>query len=145
MARGINKVIIVGNLGKDPETRYLPSGIAVCNFSVAVDDVWKDKQTGESKTRTEWFNVEAWGNTAEACQQYINKGSQVYVEGKLQTDKWEDKNGIERWTTKVRADQVQFLGGKRDGTQAPTPEQPHGTAKNGPQAAPDEYDDDIPF
>lgn len=136
MSRGINKVIAIGNLGKDPETRYLPSGAAVCNFSIAVSESWKDKQSGEQKERTEWMNIEVWGKAAEACQQYLSKGSQCYVEGKLQTDKWQDKDGNDRWTTKVRADSVQFLGSKRDGA-APAP------APSAPPA--DDFDDDIPF
>ena len=143
MARGVNKVIAIGNLGKDPETRYLPSGAAVCNFSMAVSESWKDKQTGELKERTEWFNIEVWGNTAEACQKYLTKGSQCYVEGKLQTDKWQDKDGQDRWTTKVRADQVQFLGSKGDGNRPPAaaPAQAGGE----PAPKPEGYDDDIPF
>jgi single-strand DNA-binding protein len=140
MARGINKVIAIGNLGKDPETRYLPSGAAVCNFSIAVSESWKDKQSGEQKERTEWMNIEVWGKTAEACQQYLTKGSQCYVEGKMQTDKWQDKSGNDRWTTKVRADQVQFLGSKGDG-QRSAPAAPAGDAP----PKPDEFDDDIPF
>jgi len=143
MARGINKVIAIGNLGKDPETRYLPSGAAVCNFSIAVSESWKDKQTGEQKERTEWINVEVWGKAAEACQQYIFKGSKVYIEGKMQTDKWQDQSGNDRWTTKVRADTVQFLDSKRDSNRPPAPaNEPaplQGDGKN------DDYDDDIPF
>ncbi len=137
MARGVNKVIAIGNLGKDPETRYLPSGAAVCNFSIAVSESWKDKQTGEQKERTEWINIEVWGKAAEACQKYLTKGSQCYIEGKLQTEKWTDKDGVDRWTTKVRADNVQFLGSPRDGAapSAPAPAKPQ----------PDDFDDDIPF
>jgi single-strand DNA-binding protein len=146
MARGVNKVIAIGNLGKDPETRYLPSGAAVCNFSIAVSESWKDKQTGEQKERTEWMNIEVWGNTAEACQKYLTKGSQCYVEGKLQTDKWQDKDGNDRWSTKIRADSVQFLGSKGDGNRPPIHQNTDEGAiqkqldKNAP-----EYDDDIPF
>ena len=137
MSRGINKVIAVGNLGNDPETRYIPSGTAVTTFSLAVSEQWKDKQTGEPKERTEWINVEVWGKAAEACAEYLRKGSQCYVEGKLQTDSWEDKDtGQKKYRTKVRADQVQFLG-SRQGNQssAPSPE---------PQQN-QEFDDDIPF
>lgn len=146
MSRGINKLIAIGNLGKDPETRYLPSGAAVTNFSIAVSESWKDKQTGEQKERTEWINVEVWGNSAEACQKYLTKGSQCYVEGKLQTDKWQDKNGQDRWTTKVRADTVQFLGSKGDRQQDNRP--PPGGANDrdsNKQPGPDDFDDDIPF
>lgn len=139
MARGINKVIAIGNLGKDPETRFLPSGNAVCNFSIAVSESWKDKATGEQKERVEWINVEVWGKSAEACQKYLTKGSQCYIEGKLQTDKWQDKSGQDRWTTKVRCDQVQFLGGKPDGSRpAAAPAAPA-------QPGPGDFDDDIPF
>ena len=142
MARGINKVIAIGNLGKDPETRYLPSGAAVCNFSIAVSESWTDKATGELKERVEWMNIEVWGKTAEACQKYLTKGSQCYIEGKLQTDKWQDKDGNDRWTTKIRCDQVQFLGGKGDGGAAPAgANKPAAPAQPGP----DDFDDDIPF
>lgn len=144
MARGVNKVIAIGNLGKDPETRYLPSGAAVCNFSIAVSESWKDKQSGEQKERTEWINVEVWGNSAEACQKYLTKGSQCYIEGKLQTDKWQDKSGNDRWTTKVRADNVQFLGSKGEGG---SNRPPAGDSSGKPSGAPgpDDFDDDIPF
>lgn len=150
MSRGVNKVIAIGNLGKDPETRYLPSGAAVCNFSIAVSESWKDKQTGEQKERTEWINIEVWGKTAENCQQYLSKGSQCYIEGKLQTDKWTDKDGQDRWTTKVRANMVQFLGSKGDGQQRPPTPPVHPNTDERPvqkkldESAPD-YDDDIPF
>lgn len=137
MARGVNKVIAIGNLGADPETRYLPSGAAVTNFNMAVSETWKDKQTGEQKERTEWMKVEVWGKTAEACAEYLRKGSQCYVEGKMQTDKWQDNEGNDRWTTKVRADNVQFLGGKGEGGgNRPAP---------APAPKPDDFDDDIPF
>jgi len=141
MSRGINKVIIIGNLGNDPDTRYLPSGAMVANFSVAVSESWKDKQTGETKERTEWVRVEVWGNAAEACAKYLTKGKQCYVEGKLQTDKWNDKEGVERYTTKVRADTVQFLGSPRDGNAPQSQAKP---SSSPPQHQPD-FDDDIPF
>lgn len=139
MSRGVNKVIAIGNLGKDPETRYLPSGVAVCNFSIAVSESWKDKQTGEQKERTEWINIETWGGIAEACQKYLSKGSQCYVEGKMQTDKWE-KDGVTRYSTKVRADNVQFLSQKEN--RPPRSEKPGAPAPGGNTG---EYDDDIPF
>lgn len=141
MSRGVNKVIAIGNLGADPETRYLPSGAAVANFNIAVSESWKDKQTGEIKERTEWMKIEVWGKTAEACAEYLSKGKQVYVEGKLQTDQWDDKDGIKRYTTKVRADNVQFLGSPRDGA-APAASKPAPAAEQKP---PEEFDDDIPF
>jgi len=146
MARGVNKVIAIGNLGADPETRYLPSGAAVTNFNIAVSESWKDKQTGEIKERTEWMKIEVWGKSAEACQQYLTKGSQCYVEGKLQTDKWDDKDGVTRYSTKVRADNVQFLGSARDGG-APAAPRPDPASSSAADSKPpqQEMDDDIPF
>jgi single-strand DNA-binding protein len=139
MARGINKVIAIGNLGGDPETRYLPSGAAVTNFSLAVSESWTDKQTGEKKERTEWIKAETWGKLAEVCAEYLSKGSQCYIEGKLQTDKWQDQSGNDRYTTKVRVDNVQFLGGKGERTQSRPPSPPPQTGGN------EDFDDDIPF
>lgn len=146
MARGVNKVIAIGNLGQDPETKFLPSGAAVTNFSIAVSESWTDKQTGEKKERTEWINVETWGKLAEICSEYLSKGSQCFIEGKLQTDSWDDKEtGQKRYRTKVRADNIQFLGDKGGQARAPAqqgggqPSQGRGTPK------PDDYDDDIPF
>ncbi len=101
MARGINKVIIVGNLGQDPDTRYMPSGGAVTNFTVATNESWKDKQTGEQKDRTEWHKVAMFGRLAEISAEYLRKGSQVYIEGKLRTRKWQDRDGNDRYTTEV--------------------------------------------
>ena len=144
MSRGINKVIAIGNLGKDPETKYLPSGAAVCNFSIAVSENWKDKQTGEQKERTEWINVEVWGNSAEACAKYLTKGKQVYIEGKLQTDSWE-KEGVVKYRTKVRADNVQFLGGKNDRQEQRPPAGGAGDRSSNNPPGPDSFDDDIPF
>ena len=112
MARGINKVIIVGNLGADPETRYMPSGSAVTNLSVATSEQWKDKQTGEQKERTEWHKVAMFNRLAEIAAEYLRKGSQVYIEGKLRTRKWQDRDGNDRWTTEVIADEMQMLGGR---------------------------------
>lgn len=138
MARGVNKVIAIGNLGQDPETRYVPSGAAVTTFSLAVDEQWKDKSTGEQMERTEWINVEVWGNAAEACAKYLSKGSQCYVEGSLRTDSWDDeKTGAKMYRTKVRANNVQFLGGKGEGKPEPS--------KPAPAPQPQDFDDDIPF
>jgi single-strand DNA-binding protein len=140
MARGYNKLIAIGNLGKDPETRFLPSGAQVTSFSIACTESWKDKTTGETKERTEWINCECWGKLAEICAQYLTKGSQVFVEGKMRTESWE-KDGITRYATKIRMDGVQFLGSKPQGsgttTSAPVP-------KTDTPAQPD-FDDDIPF
>jgi len=112
MARGINKVIIVGNLGADPETRYMPSGSAVTNLSVATSEQWKDKQTGEQKERTEWHKVAMFNRLAEIAAEYLRKGSQVYIEGKLRTRKWQDNQGQDRYTTEIVASEMQMLDSK---------------------------------
>ncbi len=141
---GINKVILVGNLGRDPEIRYLPDGTAVANFSIATSDEWKDKNTGEKKSKTEWHRIVAFRRLGEICGEYLSKGRQVYIEGKLQTRSWEDKDGITRYTTEIVADQMQMLG-NREATNSPR------NAGGGyPQGAPQEpfpetKDDDIPF
>jgi single-strand DNA-binding protein len=148
MARGINKVIIVGNLGGDPETRYMPSGSAVTNLTVATNESWKDKQTGEQKDRTEWHKVAMFNRLAEIAAEYLRKGSQVYIEGKLRTRKWQDKNGQDRWTTEIIADEMQMLGGRggSGGGSAPMSSgQDSGPPSTPPQAGPDDFDDDIPF
>jgi single-strand DNA-binding protein len=148
MARGINKVIIVGNLGGDPETRYMPSGSAVTNLTVATNESWKDKQTGEQKDRTEWHKVAMFNRLAEIAAEYLRKGSQVYIEGKLRTRKWQDKNGQDRWTTEIIADEMQMLGGRggAGGGSAPMSSgQDSGPPSAPPQAGPDDFDDDIPF
>jgi single-strand DNA-binding protein len=118
MARGVNKVIIVGNLGKDPETRYMPSGSAVTNLSVATTEAWKDKQSGDLQERTEWHKVAMFGRLAEIAAEYLRKGSQVYIEGKLRTRKWQDKEGKDRYTTEIVADEMQMLGSKGGGASA---------------------------
>ena len=112
MARGVNKVIVVGNLGGDPETRYMPSGAAVTNFTVATNESWKDKQTGEQKERTEWHRVAMFNRLAEIAAEYLRKGSQVYIEGKLRTRKWQGQDGQDRYTTEIIADEMQMLGGR---------------------------------
>jgi single-strand DNA-binding protein len=147
MARGINKVILVGNLGADPETRYMPSGSAVTNLSIATSESWKDKQTGEQKDRTEWHKVAMFNRLAEIAAEYLRKGSQVYIEGKLRTRKWQDKSGQDRWTTEIIADEMQMLGGRGGGGgSAPMSSgQDSGPPGAPPQAGPDDFDDDIPF
>jgi single-strand DNA-binding protein len=151
MARGINKVIIVGNLGNDPETRYMPSGSAVTNLTVATNESWKDKATGEQKDRTEWHKVAMFNRLAEVAAEYLRKGSQVYIEGKLRTRKWQDKNGQDRWTTEIVADEMQMLGGRGGagggGGSAPmsSGQQDSDSQSAPPQAGPDDFDDDIPF
>ena len=147
MARGINKVILVGNLGADPETRYMPSGSAVTNLSVATSESWKDKQSGEQKERTEWHKVVMFDRLAEIAAEYLRKGSQVYIEGKLQTRKWQDRDGNDRWTTEIRANEMQMLGGRAGaGGAAPMGSgQGSGPPSAPPQTGPDDFDDDIPF
>ncbi len=143
MARGINKVIIVGNLGQDPETRYMPSGAAVTNFTVATNESWKDKQTGEQKDRTEWHRVAMFGRLAEVAAEYLRKGSQVYIEGKLRTRKWQDRDGKDRYTTEIIADEMQMLGGRGGGSAPMSSESAPVSAS--PQPPADDFDDDIPF
>ncbi len=152
MMASVNKVIIVGNLGKDPETRYMPNGDAVCNITVATTDSWKDKQTGEKKEQTEWHRIVFFRKLAEIAGQYLRKGSQVYIEGALKTRKWQDKDGQDRYTTEITADTMQMLGGKRDGEQsAPrsesAPQQPRlqRPAPQGNGGSFDDFEDDIPF
>jgi single-strand DNA-binding protein len=140
MARGINKVILVGNLGADPESRAMPSGSAVTNIRVATSESWKDKNTGDQQERTEWHNVAFFGRLAEVSAEYLRKGSQVYIEGKLRTRKWQDRDGKDRWTTEVIANEMQMLGG-RPGSGAPA--QAAAVADASP--ANTEFDDDIPF
>ena len=132
----LNKVMLVGRLGKDPETRYTVSGMAVCSFSMATDQKWTDK-AGVKQEKTEWHRVKAWSKLAELCQQYLSKGRQVYVEGRLETNEWTDKAGVKRYTTEIVADEVVFLDGKRDG--APR------DASVPPPAAGREEHDGIPF
>ena len=150
MARGVNKVILVGNLGKDPEVRYMPSGNAVANVTLATTDSWKDKQTGEKQERTEWHNVVFYSRLAEIVGEYLKKGSQVYVEGRLQTRKWQDKNGNDRYTTEIIASDMQRLGSRGGSAgyssdRAPAQQQaPAPAAAAAGSSAPD-FDDDIPF
>ena len=144
MARGINKVILVGNLGADPETRYMPSGSAVTNLSVATSEQWKDKQSGEQKERTEWHKVAMFNRLAEIAAEYLRKGSQVYIEGKLRTRKWQDRDGNDRWTTEIIADEMQMLGGRGGGGSAPMASG-SGSSSAPPQPPADDFDDDIPF
>ena len=146
MPRGINKVILVGNLGADPETRYMPSGSAVTNLSIATSEQWKDKQSGEQKERTEWHKVAMFNRLAEISAEYLRKGSQVYIEGKLRTRKWQDRDGNDRWTTEIIADEMQMLGGRGGGGSAPMSSgSSQGQSSAPPQPPADEFDDDIPF
>ena len=160
----VNKVIIVGNLGRDPETRYMPNGDAVTNVAVATTESWKDKNSGEKKELTEWHRITFYRKLAEIAGQYLKKGSQVYVEGRLQTRKWTDKDGIERYTTEIIADTMQMLGSRQgmgggggggghsmddDYGSAPAPRQSSGGGAARPASRPapnfSDMDDDIPF
>jgi single-strand DNA-binding protein len=147
MARGVNKVILVGHLGKDPEVRYMPSGNAVCNVTLATSDSWKDKQSGEQKDRTEWHNLVFYGRLAEIAGEYLRKGSQAYVEGRLQTRKWQDKSGNDRYTTEIIVNDMQMLGGRGGGGgSADFNAAPASTKSSAaPSSGADEFDDDIPF
>ncbi|MBI5063477.1 MAG: single-stranded DNA-binding protein [Desulfatitalea sp.] len=143
---GVNKVILVGNLGQDPEIRYMADGTAVANFSIATSETWKDKQTGEKKERTEWHRVVAWRQLGELCGKYLSKGRQVYIEGKLQTRSWE-KDGVTRYATEIVASEVQFIGGNRDesaGRGRPAGNQAMDRGYPEPPIA-DMPQDDIPF
>lgn len=138
----MNKAIICGRLGRDPETRYSQGGGAVCNFSVATSEKWRDKASGQPQERTEWHNMVSFGRTAEVCGEYLRKGSQVLIEGRLQTDKYE-KDGVTRYSTKIIVDRMQMLGSRQDsGAQAAPPQQQAFTASSTPE---EDFEDDIPF
>jgi len=151
MARGVNKVILVGNAGKDPETRYTPSGTAVTNISIATTEEWKDKNTGEKQSKSEWHNIVFFGRLAEIVAEYVKKGSQIYVEGSLTTEKWTDKSGNDRYTTKIKANEMQLLGGRPENSGQSS------AGQNNQQSAPQSqapafsgadvnaFDDSIPF
>ncbi|MDB5853539.1 MAG: single-stranded DNA-binding protein [Herminiimonas sp.] len=162
----VNKVIIVGNLGRDPETRYMPSGDAMTNIAVATTDKWKDKASGEQKEATEWHRIAFFGKLAEIAGQYLKKGSQVYIEGKLRTRKWTDKEGAEKYTTEIIADTMQMLGSRQGmggssadegsysgSSGAPAQRPASGGASSGSASRPaskpapnfSDMDDDIPF
>ncbi|ACO76905.1 single-stranded DNA-binding protein [Azotobacter vinelandii CA] len=167
MARGVNKVILIGNVGGDPETRYLPNGNAVTNITLATTDSWKDKQTGQQQERTEWHRVVFFGRLAEIAGEYLRKGSQCYVEGRLQTRKWQGQDGQDRYTTEIVVDMngtLQLLGGRAgnpdDAPRAPRPPREPQQQAQAPQSRPapapqqdrqppapdyDSFDDDIPF
>lgn len=140
MSNSVNKVILVGRLGKDPEVKYTQGGTAIARFSLATDEVWKD-QSGEKQQKTEWHNIVAWNKLAEICGQYLAKGRLVYIEGRLQTRSWEDKEGNKRTTTEIRADNMVMLGGKPDEARA---EKSHSTTPDNP-ADPEITDNDVPF
>lgn len=125
----VNKVILLGHLGKDPETRYAPSGDAICNVSLATSESWRDKATGEKREATEWHRIVFFGKLAEIAGQYLKKGRPVYIEGRLQTRKWQDKEGRDQYTTEIRADQMQMLGSKDDGAARGAPAPARGAAR----------------
>ena len=148
MSRGINKVILVGNLGADPETKYGPSGDAITNLRIATSESWTDKNTGQKQERTEWHRVVIFKKLAEIAAEYLRKGSQVYIEGSLRTRKWQDKEGRDQYTTEIVASEMQMLGGKGGGdAQAPERRQERKPAAAAPAAGgfDDNLDDDIPF
>lgn len=156
MARGVNKVILVGNLGRDPEVKYAANGAAITNVTIATSESWNDKQTGEKQEKTEWHRVVFFRRLAEIAGEYLRKGSQVYIEGKLQTRKWQDQNGQDRYTTEIVANEMQMLGG-RGGEAGAQPQAQQGGSggfrdNSKPQSSPaqsssnnDFADDDIPF
>jgi len=147
MARGVNKVILVGTCGQDPDARYLPNGNAVTTLSLATSEKWTDKQSGQPVEKTEWHRVCLFGKVAEIAGQYLRKGSQVYIEGKLQTREWE-KDGVKRYTTEIIVDMrgaLQLLGPKPEGQQAAPQQSQRPAPQQSQQAAPPDYDDDIPF
>jgi len=147
MARGINKVILVGNLGKDPEVRYMPNGNAVANITLATTESWKDKQSGEKQEKTEWHRVVLFRRLGEIAGEYLKKGSQVYIEGKLQTRKWQDNAGNDRYTTEIVADEMQMLGGRGGGGGSAGFPSSDSAESRAPAVAegPADFDDDIPF
>ncbi|MDG1662788.1 MAG: single-stranded DNA-binding protein [Pseudomonadales bacterium] len=161
MARGVNKVILVGNIGQDPETRFSGSGAAITNVSIATSESWKDKQTGQQQERTEWHRVVFFNRLGEIAGEYLKKGSKVYVEGSLRTRKWQDKSGQDKYTTEIVANEMQMLdsrgagqqggGGQMDqqqqygGSQAAAPQQAQPQQPVAAAAGADDWDDDIPF
>lgn len=154
MARGVNKVILIGNLGNDPDVRYTASGAAVANISLATAESWRDKESGEQQERTEWHRVVFFGRLAEIVAEYLKKGSQIYVEGRLQTRKWQDKEGKDRYSTEIVANEMQMLGSRSGGgsnqsyDQSPPDDDTSSGSKPQKTAAKpkdDDFDDDIPF
>jgi single-strand DNA-binding protein len=158
MARGVNKVILVGNLGADPETRSMPSGMTVTNIRIATSESWKDKASGAQQERTEWHSIALFGRLGEIAAEYLRKGSQVFVEGKLRTRKWQDKQGNDRFTTEIIADNMQMLGGRAGGGGgmsggaersagggAPPRDDYDQSSAPAPAGGKEDFDDDIPF
>lgn len=145
MANGLNKVILIGNLGRDPEVRYTPGGLAVANFSMATSESWTNKE-GEKETRTEWHRIVAWGKLGEICGEYLSKGKQIYIEGRIQTREWEDKEGNKRYTTEITASQMLMLGSRESaGESRPSPSSDMETPNLSEPPISKTKDDDIPF
>jgi single-strand DNA-binding protein len=153
MARGLNKVILIGNLGADPETRAMPSGLTVANLRVATSESWRDKTSGEQQERTEWHHVALFGRLGEVAAEYLKKGSQVYIEGRLRTRKWQDKQGNDRYSTEIIGNEMLMLGGRSAGAGAAASADPRERQEAVPEAAErsesgakgSDFDDDIPF
>lgn len=148
MARGVNKALLIGNLGNDPEVRYTPNGNAIANVVLATSSAWRDKQTGELNERTEWHRIVFFNRLAEIVNEYLRKGSKIYIEGSLRTRKWQDKNGIDRYTTEIIANEMQILDNRNSGTssnsQYSSNDEESTTANSSSQSI-DSFDDDIPF
>ena len=144
MARGVNKVILVGNLGKDVEVRYMPDGKAAANTSLGTNEEWKDKQTGDKQSRVEWHNLTFFGKLAEIAGEYLKKGSQIYVEGSIRTEKWQDKEGKDRYTTKIIVSEMQMLG-SRGGATNNSEVSEERSSPAGAGANSDQFDDDLTF
>lgn len=141
----LNKVIIIGNLGRDPETKYLPSGDCICNIAVATTESWKDKQTGEKKEATEWHRVAFFGKLGEIAAQYLKKGSQVYVEGSLRTREYTDKDGVKKYATDIKGSEMKMLGGRQDQQQESAAPAPRQAARQAPPPDFSDLDSEIPF
>jgi single-strand DNA-binding protein len=144
MARGVNKVILIGNLGRDPEVRYSPNGGAIANITLATSESWKDKNTGEQVDKTEWHRVVFFRRLAEIAGEYLKKGSKVYIEGKLQTRKWQDKDGNDRYTTEIVANEMQMLD-SRGGSASYNQDEPAMSSSQPEPTPAGDFDDDIPF
>ena len=145
MARGVNKVILVGNLGQKPEMRYTQTNTAVATLSIATSESWKDKDSGEQREKTEWHRVVFFGKLAEIAEQYLDKGSQLYVEGKLQTRKWQDKEGNDRYTTEILGNEMNMLGGRQSSGDGGSYDQSQSTSQSAPSQASQISEEDIPF
>ena len=151
MAGSINKVILIGNLGKDPEVRHLESGVAVCNFSIATGETYKDKNSGEKVTHTEWHNIVLWRGLAEVAEKYLKKGAKIYIEGKLRTRSWQDQEGNTRYTTEILGDNMTMLGKAGESNSVAPPSQPAAAPKKEEKPLGDEFskpdsdNDDLPF